>query len=136
MSRKDALQPDPAESQDRRIKQQGLQGPRALVDTFRVAASTMGPGGVKVLGTAAMALILGAPDSARDALCREVASRMWGPGDPDSVTPELGWEVFSAQLVELAGKKPQLDGEDSSRYVLRLVGELRSRWSDWPKRTG
>jgi hypothetical protein len=116
--------------------QQGLQVPRDLGATFRVAASSLGPGGVKILGTAAVALVLGLPDAVRERLCRAVVEHSWGPSDPNVITPELAWDTVAAEIARLADDNQPRDGEDAERYILRLVGDLGSKWGGGPKKAG
>lgn len=77
---------------------QMMQLPSSLGLFFRRAVDREGYGGVKVLGTAATALLLGAPERARAALLDYVlvATRT----DPNKIDVDLAWRVFSRALSE------------------------------------
>ena len=93
---------------------QGIQLPMDIGKFFRAVAADQGSvAGIKTLGTAAIALILGMPKEQRDAICRYVAQANWG--DPNQlITPEKIWEIFR----ESFGLR---EGEDGEWYIDRIL---------------
>lgn len=72
---------------------QSLQLPPGVMNQFRdVAADQAGWGGVQVMGTAAIALLVGMPKDLRDAVCEYVAAKTWKGGD--QVDVQEAWRVF------------------------------------------
>lgn len=75
--------------------QQNVQIPRVLRDMFREDASSKSFG-VKRMGTGALALFLGLPDEAQEAILRWID--LVSPEHPEDITPENAWRVFSAAM--------------------------------------
>ncbi|MBL0920727.1 MAG: hypothetical protein IBJ10_01220 [Phycisphaerales bacterium] len=88
----------PGKGEDAAWWQQGLTVPRDLAKVFKAEAETAGPGGFKAVGSAAIALYLGAPPHVREALALfvTIVSRK----DPQLVTPEAVWHVFEAAMAQ------------------------------------
>lgn len=90
--------------------QQNIQMPRDLVKIFRAESAQRQPHGVKVNGTAAVALFLGLPDELRERLAHWVLTTSWS--NPDGVTPEGAMTVFAEALAE---------PDDGGHYIDRIL---------------
>lgn len=103
-------------------RRQGLQVPTRVATKFQAQSSKAGVGGIKVLGTAALAIITEMPDDMRFALMRRVAQQTWP--DADEFVPKDIWRLLIALVVAESGivdnKAP--DAEERIRwYVDRIL---------------
>lgn len=98
---------------------QALQVPTHLGLGFRQASTGQGFGGIKLNGTAAIALLLGLPPKAREALLRYIAvETMVAPGNVD---PDQAWKVIVASLEANAADGDNDDGAVPEWYIDKIV---------------
>jgi len=102
--------PAPRPDRDPRWTQQALQIPIDLAAILRAEAKQKQSGSIKVLGSAAVALLLGMPSDVRDGLAKWVLQSAWD--DPSKITPEAAWTHFLEILKE---------GTVGERYIDRIV---------------
>ncbi len=103
--------------EDRDWVQQGLLLPRTLREMLRqdAGAKTLG---IKRIGTAAIALYLGAPEHVQAAMLRWID--ITANDHPDDITPEHAWEVFRAAIASDAARSVESEGP-SRWFVDRLL---------------
>lgn len=79
-------------------QRQGLQVPEAVGEKFKMQASKAGVGGIKALGTAALALITEMPDEFRYALMRRAGNYTWP--DPRELNPRDMWTMLVSLILQ------------------------------------
>lgn len=101
------------------------------------AAATEGHGGIKALGTGAIALLLGAPERARDAIVESILLN--ARRRPQAITPESVWlEFVDAMTITEAKVRVEEKALDTPKgevwYIDRIVDPGMARNGGDPPR--
>lgn len=102
---------------------QAMQIPEGMASRFTAEATKFGPQSVKLLGTAAVGMLLGMPPAIREDLYLWLTRRLWRSEDP--LTPEEVWTQLCAMIEEKNRAGPpasKRQGQDEqSHFVSRIL---------------
>ena len=88
---------------------QSFQLPKSLAMEFRDVGGEMGHGGIKILGTAAIAFIMSLDDKDKQIICNYVRQKTWS--EPDAIEP--------SRIKELV--RMLIDDKDDSAPIIEPV---------------
>lgn len=94
-----------------RWMKQTLQVPKTIGQDFRGHASTIGTGGVKVLGSLGIGLVNGMPDEVRRELASFVNAKTWQSAD--GLDEEMLWKFFLHLLSVHGVQLPAIDERET-----------------------
>jgi hypothetical protein len=101
-------------------QRQGLQVPDSVAEKFKAQAARAGVGGIKALGTAAIAIITEMPDDLRYALMRKAGNDTWP--DPADFKPRDMWRMLVALILAEAGEMTdQQASERAGWYIDKIL---------------